>query len=449
MLALLACFFAGRVLRGTRQQQQGDVDIVQSDVKEYVSASASACSMLLVAENNYLFQVYVSGDNDDSSDDDVTFGRVIAPELEYPRKRILNFLASIDPQSGAIAYVYTFNTTKDDEIIDDYDDNISLSLGRTSSISILYYYQGNGKETSRIIKRAEIPMPVFYVTMVASIHVFDTAVYVGTGGTVGWVNFGSSSSSSTPYDPPKYQELIRRRTSYYKAYDMFAREGNFLVAVDDMIDPIYADSFQLHGSQHVPVHKRDFTLPYEEANLKYKRTALIGDFLILLGNYYACYGNCYGQLLYRFDTKSKNRHFETIRDHEVSRDLDIQLYQNYSETSINFNPDGDLDWVDLAVTSRGEVAIAALDRGLCVIPPGPFKSAEPFYQTVDLGGRVRAVNTCGSATWALVENNNNNIIKYHFVKLDSSWSELTKVAIPNHISLGFSKNKESTVFLAG
>jgi hypothetical protein len=120
----------------------------------------------------------------------------------------------------------------------------------------------------------------------------------------------------------------------------------------------------------------------------------------------------------------------------------------YSDSS-NFNIDEDLDWVDIAVTQRGEVAVAALTRGLCVIPPGPFTTLPPFYNTVNLGGPVRAVNTCGSATWALVKDNRKETDSYDLVKLDSSWSELTRVAIPKHIALGLSKDKESTVFLAG
>lgn len=413
MLAL-ASFFAGRVLRVAGQQQEGGVDRVQSDA--VFASGVSPCSMLLLTENHTFLPVYVSGDdNDDDSSPDVTFGSSFVPEFgEYPQSNIHNFLTSIDPQSGSLAYVVTY------ENIDDYH------------ISILYYHGTGNNET---MKKVEIPMPdKSYPNTVASIHVFDTAVYLGTGGTVGWVNFGDSSH------PPKYQELIRRSLSF-KEYDLFAHEGNFLVAVDDVIMPIYADSFLLQGSQHVHVHKRDFELP-GGINLRYKRTALIGDFLILLGSYGACYGHCFGQLLRRFDLKN-NTYEEIIEHHEVSQKWD----------SSNFNIDGGLDWVDIAVTQRGEVAVAALDRGLCVIPPGPFTTLPPFFQTVDLGGRVRAVNTCGSATWALVENNNNDnnaeSDSYHLVKLDSFWSELTKVAIPKRIASGLSQDKHSTVFLAG
>jgi hypothetical protein len=77
-------------------------------------------------------------------------------------------------------------------------------------------------------------------------------LYVGAGDTVGTVDLDAETPSFTP--------LHRRPELKHKAYDLLTRSGDRLVAVDDMLQPYYADLFELHPELG-PKRLAGWTLP--------------------------------------------------------------------------------------------------------------------------------------------------------------------------------------------
>lgn len=86
----------------------------------------------------------------------------------------------------------------------------------------------------------------------AALHMAGEQVFVGQGNRVLTVDFGSAAA-------PVVDELRHRPEMKFKAYDLFARDGGWLVAIDDQVTPVYADSFEL--SDDAARHRADFELP--------------------------------------------------------------------------------------------------------------------------------------------------------------------------------------------
>ncbi|MEZ4428000.1 MAG: hypothetical protein R3A51_09975 [Nannocystaceae bacterium] len=86
----------------------------------------------------------------------------------------------------------------------------------------------------------------------SALHGVGDVIFVGAGKRVGWIDFGEPS--------PTYQVAHERPEMLYKAYDLFVRAGDWLIAIDDEVTPIYADSFALDGAAH-PAHKASWELP--------------------------------------------------------------------------------------------------------------------------------------------------------------------------------------------
>ncbi|HBP21630.1 MAG TPA: hypothetical protein DEA08_28080, partial [Planctomycetes bacterium] len=84
----------------------------------------------------------------------------------------------------------------------------------------------------------------------AALHALSGKVaVVGQGNKVCRVDFGAS--------PPSYETVLERpKMRPGKAYDLFARAGEWLIAVDDVVLPIYGDTFKVG---------RDLKLTHEEA----------------------------------------------------------------------------------------------------------------------------------------------------------------------------------------
>ncbi len=75
-------------------------------------------------------------------------------------------------------------------------------------------------------------------------------VLIGQGGAVTWVDL-AAPAAAVP---------LRERTDMFgKAYDVFLRSGAWVIAVDDVVSPIYADGFRLGAAK--PEHVQDFVLP--------------------------------------------------------------------------------------------------------------------------------------------------------------------------------------------
>ncbi len=86
----------------------------------------------------------------------------------------------------------------------------------------------------------------------AALHVAGSGVVVGADNTIGWIDLS--------VEAPTWQEIHRRPDMKFKAYDLFVRSSEWLIAIDDEIMPMYADSFGL-GAGDRPVHAAGWSLP--------------------------------------------------------------------------------------------------------------------------------------------------------------------------------------------
>jgi hypothetical protein len=89
-------------------------------------------------------------------------------------------------------------------------------------------------------------------TIPAAMHMAGDVVMIGAGNTIGTVDLAA--------DPPRWQALHRRPDMQFKAYDLFARAGEWLVAIDDEVMPMYADTFTLDATGHA-THRAAWELP--------------------------------------------------------------------------------------------------------------------------------------------------------------------------------------------
>lgn len=86
----------------------------------------------------------------------------------------------------------------------------------------------------------------------AAMHMVGSVVLVGAGNTVGTVDLAA--------DAPRWRVLHERPDMKFKAYDLFARDGARLVAIDDEVMPMYADAFDLDARGHA-THRAGWALP--------------------------------------------------------------------------------------------------------------------------------------------------------------------------------------------
>lgn len=85
-----------------------------------------------------------------------------------------------------------------------------------------------------------------------AMHVAGQTVLVGIDNTLHWFDLGQAE--------PKLELLLARSLPAGKAYDLFVRDGGWLFAIDDEVQPIYADTFRLHPGK-APVHEHALQLP--------------------------------------------------------------------------------------------------------------------------------------------------------------------------------------------
>ena len=95
---------------------------------------------------------------------------------------------------------------------------------------------------------------------------------------LGWIHLDA--------DPPFYVKFVERSDSIYKAYDMFARAGNHVLAIDDEYEPIVSDLF-LVDKRGNPNHLAQIYLPIAS----YKHAIILppspenGHFLYLMSEF--------------------------------------------------------------------------------------------------------------------------------------------------------------------
>lgn len=230
-----------------------------------------------------------------------------------------------------------------------------------------------------------------------ALYIHREALFVGLGRRLGWIDLAAGK--------PTFSELVAREHQF-KAYDLFARSGDRLVAVDDVVMPMFADWFDVSGK--APRRVADWSLP-GVINGHYTHAALHpaagGDFtLYLLAPYGIMDGD--GHDLVAVPVRGDKLVFEegltlqngkngptpVIEEH-VSRDSGktFGLVAGSEAT----------DWTGLAVDpASGRLLIAAGTRGLIVLP-GDYTSTSKGT-LVELGAPCRDVAVRGGLLVALV-----------------------------------------------
>lgn len=118
----------------------------------------------------------------------------------------------------------------------------------------------------RVIGRPE-QREVEMVTLTPSaVHVGRGVAYVGAGDRVGFVDLRDARL--------RFTQVHQRTLSERKAFDLIVHSGDWLVAVDDMVMPMWADSFRL-DARGLPTHRAGWQLP-GVINGHYTLGALLG-----------------------------------------------------------------------------------------------------------------------------------------------------------------------------
>jgi len=214
---------------------------------------------------------------------------------------------------------------------------------------------------------------------------------------------------------PAMAELRHRPPMRGKAYDLFARAGRYLIAIDDVVTPIYADSFDLAGS--TPIALEGFELPgivnghYAAAAFKAGPGASGRLFSI------ASFGTLEesGQQLLAV---------AFVDGAPVPSSVDAQAMVLLRETVPNMQSgppsslvgDAPTPWTGLAYIDDdgpGAVLIAAGSRGVLRLPADYTSRSRPSMH--DLGGVVADVIAHGQRAWALrVEGERSVVVELAF-----------------------------------
>ena len=225
----------------------------------------------------------------------------------------------------------------------------------------------------------------------AALHLVRDALWVGTSSRVGWIDLAAAR--------PRFQLLVDRGTQTRKHYDLFARSGDRLLAIDDIVYPMYADWFALDVRGAPREHLGDWQLP-----------------ATVYGHYTAAVlsPDVDGFALFATTTSSSGWSgpgHELFR-RPIERDALIggaDMAPQVSETrgagraAVPSVVAGDTftSWDGLAVSiDRRHLLVAAGDRGLFVFPSALPAHGRP--SVVDLGGTVRDLAVRGSNLLALV-----------------------------------------------
>ncbi len=84
----------------------------------------------------------------------------------------------------------------------------------------------------------------------AALHLAAGGLFVGSAGRVAWTDLGRPAVPTT----------LVERDMRYKEYDLFVRDGDRVLAIDDVVTPMLADWFRV-GAGRAPERLGDFTMP--------------------------------------------------------------------------------------------------------------------------------------------------------------------------------------------
>jgi len=266
----------------------------------------------------------------------------------------------------------------------------------------------NGEQARVVVERVDAPSPSVAAITIdcgpdapTALHLARQTLFVGGTGTVSTADLGEAR--------PSLRVAVTRAGDLRKPYDLFVREGDALLAIDDVVRPVFADLFRL-DERGAPTRLADLRLP-PMINGHYRAVALqatgpdawtafaVLPFGIIDGT---------GQTLARL----------RLHDGRVEPGEDVTLNQTGTGPGVleEFVPRGDphspprllagselTDFRAVAVAPDGvQVLVAADGRGLFVLPPTFERGSHP--QVVDVGGACRDVIRVGDRAVALVAN---------------------------------------------
>ncbi len=232
------------------------------------------------------------------------------------------------------------------------------------------------------------------------LHLAGDALFVGSAQAVGWIDLAAPK--------PAYVELVQRTGFPDKAYDLFVRDGNRLVAIDDEVMPMYADWFALDPTNRPTKRLGDWKLP-GVINGSYVHAALLPAAADAWTLYLAApYGVLSGhghdlaavpirgdKLVFDPDLTLQNRDGKTpIVEEHVGRG-------GGAKTTLLGGTDY-TEWTGMTI-ARGanRVLLAAGKRGLISLPAS-FPAQGATATIVDLGGSVSDVRDVDGLVLALV-----------------------------------------------
>ena len=248
-------------------------------------------------------------------------------------------------------------------------------------------------------KPRSIPLDLDSITGLLAV---DHRVVVGSGNRVGYVD--------TSADAPSFTLLAERRGAG-KAFDVFARDGDLIVAIDDEVSPIYAELLTVRGDREI-THLEGWNMPtfingvYRLAALSISDAKARDGVLYATGSYEIMSGD--GQDLTAIPIrggKLPGGLAEVLNDGSgVSNPPVIEEHVSRGSGAVEKIVHGKnmTMWTGLAVTagSPRQVALAAGSRGLLLFP-GDFDH-QTKATAADLGGACHDIITVGEDTYALI-----------------------------------------------
>jgi len=259
--------------------------------------------------------------------------------------------------------------------------------------------------------------PVVVPHRPAAIHVAGSTVIVGAGPTVGSISLLS---------PKLGWSVARERADMqYKAFDSFARAGDWLVAVDDQVVPMYADSFALEIGGR-PIHRAGWDLP-GVINGHYVHPVLVrgdtGDrdgtlFVVAPYGVMDGHGHDLVALPIRGDELAVPADFTVNATESTSPPVLEEHVPRGTRRPLKLTAGTEFtEWTGLAVIGDHLLAAAGA-RGLLIVPVtfGPQTKAI----ALDVGGDCRDVLVADDRIWVLVGGEADALVEY-------AWSGTTAV----------------------
>ena len=206
---------------------------------------------------------------------------------------------------------------------------------------------------------------------------------------------------------PAVEVLLTREEMYGKAYDRFSRDGDWLIAVDDVVMPIYADLFRLSAGG-TPVHLAGLTLPgvingtYDRVHLS--RTGPADGTLFAVTPYSVMdgHGHSLAALPIKDNALSAAEDGMVLNSSPGGRTGPAIIEEHVSRRDGAQTLWAGTDYTALTGLDRlgDQLLLAAGERGLLVVPADFVPGAA--ISTVDVGGSALDVAVVGERAWVLV-----------------------------------------------